>query len=169
MEQHHSTLHEYHRQRLSSDHGKFKTIISSLSGLTEPSLQLAVLTELCEVLSFCTEGSISSMTSDLLSPLLVKLAQHESNPEWTNQTPQFPQQINMHTQKINKQKKGNKNTKQLLWRNKHTMTAKRTRSVAKTITRSWRLKTTTVSNYYRRRSFRINKITQTNRWCYGEF
>ncbi|KAG4996143.1 hypothetical protein JHK85_027582 [Glycine max] len=81
MEQHHSTLHEYHRQRLSSDHGKFKTIISSLSGLTEPSLQLAVLTELCEVLSFCTEGSISSMTSDLLSPLLVKLAQHESNPD----------------------------------------------------------------------------------------
>lgn len=81
MEHYHSTLHEYHRQRLSSDHGKFKTIISSLSGQTEPSGQLAVLTELCEVLSFCTEGSISSMTSDLLSPLLVKLAKHESNPE----------------------------------------------------------------------------------------
>lgn len=81
MEHYHSTLHEYHIQRLSSDHGKFKTIISSLSGQTEPSGQLAVLTELCEVLSFCTEGSISSMTSDLLSPLLVKLAKHESNPE----------------------------------------------------------------------------------------
>lgn len=81
MEQHHSSLHEYHRRRLSSDHGKFKNIISSLSGQTEPSGQLAVLTELCEVLSFCTEGSLSSMTSDLLSPLLVKLAKHESNPD----------------------------------------------------------------------------------------
>ncbi|KAG4383684.1 hypothetical protein GLYMA_13G136900v4 [Glycine max] len=81
MEQHHSTLREYHRQRLSSDHGKFKNIIYSLSGQSEPSSQLAVLTELCEVLSFCTEGSISSMTSDLLSPLLVKLAQNESNPD----------------------------------------------------------------------------------------
>ncbi|XP_061351347.1 E3 ubiquitin-protein ligase UPL4 isoform X2 [Gastrolobium bilobum] len=81
MEQHHSSLHEYHRRRLSSDHGKFKNIISSLSGQTEPSAQLAVLTELCEILSFCTEGSLSSMTSDLLSPLLVKLAKHESNPD----------------------------------------------------------------------------------------
>ncbi|KAL2323294.1 hypothetical protein Fmac_027673 [Flemingia macrophylla] len=81
MEQHHSSLHEYHRRRLSSDHGKFKNIISSLSGQTEPSCQLAVLTELCEVLSFCTEGSLSSMTSDLLSPLLVNLAKHESNPD----------------------------------------------------------------------------------------
>ncbi|KAK2455061.1 E3 ubiquitin-protein ligase UPL4 [Trifolium repens] len=81
MEHYHSSLHEYHRRRLSSDHGKFKTIISSLSGQTEPSGQLAVLTELCEVLSFCTEGSLSSMTSDLLSPLLVKLAKHDSNPD----------------------------------------------------------------------------------------
>ncbi|XP_027363049.1 E3 ubiquitin-protein ligase UPL4 [Abrus precatorius] len=81
MEQHHNSLYEYHRRRLSSDHGKFKNIISSLSGETEPSGQLAILTELCEVLSFCTEGSLSSMTSDLLSPLLVKLAKHESNPD----------------------------------------------------------------------------------------
>ncbi|MED6124914.1 E3 ubiquitin-protein ligase upl4, partial [Stylosanthes scabra] len=81
MDQHHSSLREYHRRRMSSDHGKFKTIISNLSGQTEPSGQLAVLTELCEVLSFCTEGSLSSMTSDLLSPLLVKLAKHESNPD----------------------------------------------------------------------------------------
>ncbi|CAK8571548.1 unnamed protein product [Lathyrus sativus] len=81
VEHYHSSLHEYHRRRLSSDHGKFKNIISSLSGQTEPSGQLAVLTELCEVLSFCTEGSLSGMTSDLLSPLLVKLAKHESNPD----------------------------------------------------------------------------------------
>ncbi|XP_054815351.1 E3 ubiquitin-protein ligase UPL4 isoform X2 [Prosopis cineraria] len=80
MEQHYYSLRGYHRQRLSSDHGKFKKLISSLSEETEPSAQLAVLTELCEVLSFCTEGSLSSMTSDSLSPLLVKLAKHESNP-----------------------------------------------------------------------------------------
>ncbi|XP_014491916.1 E3 ubiquitin-protein ligase UPL4 isoform X2 [Vigna radiata var. radiata] len=80
-QQHNSTLYEYHRRRLSSDHGKFKNIISSLSEQTEPSCQLAVLTELCEVLSFCTEGSLSSMTSDLLSPLLVKLAKDEKNPD----------------------------------------------------------------------------------------
>ncbi|CAJ1968460.1 unnamed protein product [Sphenostylis stenocarpa] len=78
---HHSTLYEYHRRRLSSDHGKFKNIICSLSERTGPSCQLAVLTELCEVLSFCTEGSLSSMTSDLLSPLLVKLAKDEKNPD----------------------------------------------------------------------------------------
>ncbi|KAF7818581.1 E3 ubiquitin-protein ligase UPL4 [Senna tora] len=81
MEQHYNSLRGYHRQRLSSDHGKFKKIISSLSGETEPSAQLAVLTELCEVLSFCSEGSLSSTTSDLLSPLLVKLAKHDSNPD----------------------------------------------------------------------------------------
>ncbi|XP_028775983.1 E3 ubiquitin-protein ligase UPL4 isoform X3 [Neltuma alba] len=81
MEQHYYSFRGYHRQRLSSDHGKFKKIISSLSEETEPSAQLAVLTELCEVLSFCTEGSLSSMTSDSLSPLLVKLAKHESNPD----------------------------------------------------------------------------------------
>ena len=81
MEHNHSSLQEYHRRRLASDHGKFKNIISSLSGQTEPSGQFAVLTELCEVLSFCTEGSLSSMTSDLLSPLLVKLANRESNPD----------------------------------------------------------------------------------------
>ncbi|XP_068492520.1 E3 ubiquitin-protein ligase UPL4 isoform X2 [Phaseolus vulgaris] len=80
-QQHNSTLYEYHRRRLSSDHGKFKNIICSLSEQIEPSCQLAVLTELCEVLSFCTEGSLSSMTSDLLSPLLVKLAKDEKNPD----------------------------------------------------------------------------------------
>ncbi|KAK4281445.1 hypothetical protein QN277_012938 [Acacia crassicarpa] len=81
MEQQRSSLRGYHRQRLSSDHGKFKKIISSLSEETEPSAQLALLTELCEVLSFCTEGSLSSMTSGSLSPLLVKLAKHDSNAE----------------------------------------------------------------------------------------
>ena len=81
MDQHHNSLRDYHRQRSSSDHGKFKKILSTLSEETEPSAQLAVLAELCEVLSFCTEGSLSSVTSDSLSPLLVKFAKHESNPD----------------------------------------------------------------------------------------
>ena len=80
-EQRHSDLRDYHRRRSSGDHGKFKRILSTLSEETEDSGQLAVLTELCEVLSFCTENSLSSMTSDSLSPHLVKLARHETNPE----------------------------------------------------------------------------------------
>jgi E3 ubiquitin-protein ligase TRIP12 len=72
---------DYQRQRSSGDHGKFKRILSSLSEETGPSGQVAALTDLCEVLSFCTEDSLSGMVSDLLSPLLVNLAKHESNPE----------------------------------------------------------------------------------------
>lgn len=75
----HSELQDYQRRRSSGDHGKFKRILSSLSEETDPSGQLAVLTELCEVLSFCTEDSLSGMTSDSLSPLLVRLARHETN------------------------------------------------------------------------------------------
>lgn len=83
-EQRHSNLRDYRnyqRQRSSGDHGKFKRILSSLSEVTGPSEQLAALTELCEVLSFCTEDSFSSMVADSLSPLLVNLAKHESNPD----------------------------------------------------------------------------------------
>ncbi|KAL5546226.1 hypothetical protein UlMin_005913 [Ulmus minor] len=79
--QRHSYLREYQRQRSSGDHGKFKRILSSLSEETDPSGQLVVLTELCEVLSFCTENSLSSMTCDALSPYLVKFARHETNPD----------------------------------------------------------------------------------------
>lgn len=78
-EQRHNDLRDYQRRRSSGDQGKFKRIITSLSEETEPSGQLAVLTELCEVLSFCTENSLSSMTSDALAPHLVKLAKHETN------------------------------------------------------------------------------------------
>ncbi|KAG7964552.1 hypothetical protein I3843_09G176100 [Carya illinoinensis] len=83
-EQRHSNLRhyrDYQRQRSSTDHGKFKRILSSLSEESGPSEQLASLTELCEVLSFCTQDSLSSMVSDSLSPLLVNLAKHESNPD----------------------------------------------------------------------------------------
>ncbi|XP_010543365.1 PREDICTED: E3 ubiquitin-protein ligase UPL4 [Tarenaya hassleriana] len=72
-------LQEYQRSRSSGDQGKLKSLLLSLSEGTDPSAQLSALTELCEVLSFCTEDSLSSMMADMLSPVLVKLAKHESN------------------------------------------------------------------------------------------
>lgn len=75
----HRSLRDFQRRRSSGDHGKVKSILSSLSGETEVSGQLAALSELCEVLSFCTEDSLSSMMADLLSPVLVKLAKQENN------------------------------------------------------------------------------------------
>ncbi|KAM6569071.1 hypothetical protein CsatB_017056 [Cannabis sativa] len=80
-EQRHSELRDYQRRRSSGDHGKFKRILSVLNEETDESGQLVVLTELCEVLSFCTENSLSSMTADSLSPYLVRLSRHETNPE----------------------------------------------------------------------------------------
>ncbi|ESQ40197.1 hypothetical protein EUTSA_v10012430mg [Eutrema salsugineum] len=72
-------LQEYQRGRSSDDQGKLNSLLSSLTAETDPSLQLTGLTELCEVLSFCTEDSLSSGMADSLSPMLVKLAKHESN------------------------------------------------------------------------------------------
>ncbi|KAF5737581.1 hypothetical protein HS088_TW13G00466 [Tripterygium wilfordii] len=75
------SLKEYQRRRSSSDLGKLKSILGSLSEETDSSKQLVMLTELCEVLSFCTENSLSSMMANLLSPVLVKLAKDENNPD----------------------------------------------------------------------------------------
>ncbi|XP_024443585.1 E3 ubiquitin-protein ligase UPL4 isoform X2 [Populus trichocarpa] len=77
----HSSLREYQRQRSSGDHSRLKSCLFNLSERTEPSGQLAALTELCEVLSFCTEDSLSSTMADLLSPVLVRLSRHDSNPD----------------------------------------------------------------------------------------
>lgn len=79
VEPRHRVLQDYQRQRSSGDQGKLKSLLSSLSEETDPSLQLTGLTELCEVLSFCTEDSLSSQMADSLSPVLVKLAKHENN------------------------------------------------------------------------------------------
>ncbi|XP_031397200.1 E3 ubiquitin-protein ligase UPL4 [Punica granatum] len=76
-----SSLRDYHRRRSFGENSKFKTILSSLSSEKEPSALVAALTELCEVLSFCTEDSPSSMLADSFSPILVKLARHNSNPD----------------------------------------------------------------------------------------
>ncbi|KAJ9184255.1 hypothetical protein P3X46_004000 [Hevea brasiliensis] len=79
----HSSLRSYQRQRSFADHGRLRSALSNLSEGTESSGQLAALTELCEVLSFCNEDSLSSMMADSLSPVLVRLARQESNPDIT--------------------------------------------------------------------------------------
>lgn len=76
-----SSLHNYQTQRSLGDHGRLRSALSSLTEGSEPSGQLAALTELCEVLSFCTEDSLSSMMTDSLSPVLVRLSRHEDNPD----------------------------------------------------------------------------------------
>uniref|UniRef100_M4EJ94 HECT-type E3 ubiquitin transferase n=1 Tax=Brassica campestris TaxID=3711 RepID=M4EJ94_BRACM len=72
-------LQRYQRGRSTGDQLKLKSLASRLSEENDPSLQLTGLTELCEVLSFCTEDSLSIVMADLLSRVLVKLAKHESN------------------------------------------------------------------------------------------
>ncbi|XP_075474736.1 E3 ubiquitin-protein ligase UPL4-like isoform X1 [Primulina tabacum] len=76
-----SSLRDYYRHQSTSDHTKFKKVLSSLSEQFEESVQLALLTELCELLSFCSDSSLSSLMADSFSPLLVKLARHEGNPD----------------------------------------------------------------------------------------
>ncbi|XP_023005684.1 E3 ubiquitin-protein ligase UPL4-like isoform X2 [Cucurbita maxima] len=80
-EQKHSDLRNYQRQRSSSDHGRLKRILSSLGEESELSAQRTLLVELCEVLSFCMENSLSSMTSDSISIVLVNLVKLDSDPE----------------------------------------------------------------------------------------
>ncbi|KAL0375122.1 UNVERIFIED_CONTAM: E3 ubiquitin-protein ligase UPL4 [Sesamum radiatum] len=76
-----NSIHDYYRHRSTSDQSKFKKVLSSLSEEVEESGQLALLTELCELLSFCTDSSLSSLMVDSFSPVLVRLARHESNPD----------------------------------------------------------------------------------------
>ncbi|XP_058208915.1 E3 ubiquitin-protein ligase UPL4 isoform X2 [Rhododendron vialii] len=78
-EHRHNSLRDYQRMR-SDDHGKFKRVLSSLGQEGDDSVALAALTELCELLSFCPDSSVSGLMADTLSPILVKLARHESNP-----------------------------------------------------------------------------------------
>ncbi|KAK4481047.1 hypothetical protein RD792_011916 [Penstemon davidsonii] len=75
------SLHDYYRHRSSSDQSKFKKVVLSLGEEVDESGQLALLTELCELLSFCSDNSLSSLLADTISPILVKLAMHERNPD----------------------------------------------------------------------------------------
>lgn len=79
-EQRQNALPDYQRYRSSGDHRKFKKVLSSLDQEGEESGTLAALTELCELLSFCADSSLSSLMADSVSPILVKLARHENNP-----------------------------------------------------------------------------------------
>ncbi|KAI3474020.1 hypothetical protein Pfo_028808 [Paulownia fortunei] len=76
-----NSIHDYYRHRSVSDQSKFKKVLSSISEEVEESGQLALLTELCELLSFCSDSSLSSLMVDSFSPILVRLARHESNPD----------------------------------------------------------------------------------------
>lgn len=72
---------DYYRRGSFGDQSKFSKILSILSEDLEESEQLATLTELCELLSFCTDVSLSGQMADSFSPILVRLARHESNPD----------------------------------------------------------------------------------------
>ncbi|GAA0184288.1 ubiquitin-protein ligase [Lithospermum erythrorhizon] len=76
-----NSFRDYQRYHSRGDHSKFETVLSNLSKEEEQSGQLAALTELCEMLSFCTDSSLSSWMADSYSPVLVKLARHETNPD----------------------------------------------------------------------------------------
>ncbi|KAK1400109.1 HECT-type E3 ubiquitin transferase [Heracleum sosnowskyi] len=71
----------YQQRRTSDDHSRLKGVLLSLSNEVEESALLAALTELCELLPFCTEDSLSSVMVLSLSPVVVKLSKHESNPD----------------------------------------------------------------------------------------
>lgn len=72
---------DYQQQRTSDDHSILKRVLLTLSVEVEESTLLAALTELCELLPFCTEDSLSSGMVQSLSPIVVKLSKHESSPD----------------------------------------------------------------------------------------
>nr|GMD67633.1 E3 ubiquitin-protein ligase UPL4 isoform X1 [Ipomoea batatas] len=76
-----NSYRDYYRRRSLGDQSKFRNVLTSLTEESEESGQLAALTELCELLSFCTDSSLSSLMADSFSPVLVRLARHEHNPD----------------------------------------------------------------------------------------
>ncbi|KAK7355710.1 hypothetical protein VNO80_14970 [Phaseolus coccineus] len=83
MEQYEDDMEQYEddmEQYDSKFYEKIENVVQSLREETETSSQLILLRELCGVLSFCSEYSISNIV-DLLSPLLVEYSKNESNPD----------------------------------------------------------------------------------------
>ncbi|XP_068492521.1 E3 ubiquitin-protein ligase UPL4-like [Phaseolus vulgaris] len=76
MEQYDDDMEQYDNKL----YEKIENVMQSLRKETEPSSQLALLMELCRVLPFCSEYSISELLN-LLSPLLVEYSKNESNPD----------------------------------------------------------------------------------------
>ncbi|XP_008783678.1 E3 ubiquitin-protein ligase UPL4-like [Phoenix dactylifera] len=67
--------------RCGASKAKFQRIFASLEDDAGPGAQLAALTELCEVLSFCMEDSIGYFPMETSIPVLVRLAGHETSPD----------------------------------------------------------------------------------------
>lgn len=80
-EQRHQGYRGYYHRRSSENQEKFRRILSSLKDDGGPDRQLSALTELCDVLSFCTEDSVSCFSVESFAPVLVRLAKHENNPD----------------------------------------------------------------------------------------
>ncbi|KAK4776672.1 hypothetical protein SAY86_005360 [Trapa natans] len=76
-----SGLLDFRREHSFEDNSNFNRILSNLVNEEDPSAQVSTLMELCELLSFCTEDSLSSIILDLLSPILVNLAKDSDNPD----------------------------------------------------------------------------------------
>ncbi|CAN4116979.1 unnamed protein product [Withania somnifera] len=76
-----NSYRDIYRRQLLGNQGKFKGVLSSLSKESENSALLAALTELCDLLSFSPDSSMSNLMADSFAPVLVRLARHESNPD----------------------------------------------------------------------------------------
>ncbi|KAJ8532872.1 hypothetical protein K7X08_015761 [Anisodus acutangulus] len=76
-----NSYRDYYRRQSLGNQGKFKGVLSSLSKESDESVLLIALTELCELLSFSPDSSMSNLMADSYSPFLVRLARHESNPD----------------------------------------------------------------------------------------
>lgn len=63
---------------VSASHSRLKTILSGLKA-EDDGMQLASLSELCELLSIGTEESMSALSVDVFVPLLVQLLRREHN------------------------------------------------------------------------------------------
>ncbi|KAG1337984.1 E3 ubiquitin-protein ligase UPL4 [Cocos nucifera] len=67
--------------RCGASKAKFQRIFASLEDDAGPGAQVAALTELCEVLSFCMEDSLGYFPIETSVPVLVRLAGHETSPD----------------------------------------------------------------------------------------
>lgn len=67
--------------RCGASKAKFQRIFANLEDDAGPGAQLAGLTELCEVLSFCMEDSLGYFPIETSVPVLVRLAGHETSPD----------------------------------------------------------------------------------------
>ncbi|MCD9641043.1 E3 ubiquitin-protein ligase upl4 [Datura stramonium] len=65
-----NSYRDYCRRQLMGNQGKFKEVLSSLSKASEESALLAALTELCDLLSFSPDSSMSNLMADSFSPVL---------------------------------------------------------------------------------------------------